>query len=124
MDALSQIGNNFVDIFLTIVKYLLYTLVVLSVLRWLTYRYLRILFFMPFIVVLIPLLSFFIPSFSFAYSLFLFGFLFVRYFGIQPTDRAIDLSEFQRRYGQTVSIIGNLIMIVGFVWGCYNILFA
>ena len=123
MDFIYQVGVNSISISITIGKYVIYTFCVTFFLHWLTYRYLRILFLIPFLVVLLPILTLLIPTFSVAYSLFLFGFLFIRHFGIQPTDRNIDLSPFQRKHGQTVNIIGNIFMIIGFLWGCYNILF-
>lgn len=68
-----------------------------------------------------PLIGFGLLRFSGAYSLFLFGQL-ALYLNKPTIDELADASMVRRQFGVLFGLVGGLCMVVGVVWGIFNLM--
>ena len=114
----------FFSVFAIIAKYTIYTILLLNILSVLFRRSLFLLIVRPIVLVLTLLATYMLlPDCSLAYIVFLAGSLISVYYGVNKSDRIIDLSRFQRSYGFQVTFLSNILKIAGFLWGGFNIVF-
>ena len=120
-----SILSTFIDFFLTMLKYVVFTIVVANISNFVLSKFnlmtrfiLQIIF-----TISIPILSIILfPTFSYAYLIFLFGFLMKLWFAPSSTTRVMDMSIFERKYGKLISITAMTMMLIGMTIGFYNLI--
>lgn len=120
-----NILSTFIDFFLIMLKYVVFTIVVANISNFVLSKFnlmtrfiLQIIF-----TISIPILSIILFStFSYAYLIFLFGFLMKLWFAPSSTTRVMDMSIFERKYGKLISITAMTMMLIGMTIGFYNLI--
>lgn len=120
-----SILSTFIDFFLIMLKYVVFTIVVANISNFILSKFnlmtrfiLQIIF-----TISIPILSIILfPTFSYAYLIFLFGFLMKLWFAPSSTTRVMDMSIFERKYGKLISITAMTMMLIGMTIGFYNLI--
>ena len=120
-----SILSTFIDFFLIMLKYVVFTIVVANISNFVLSKFnlmtrfiLQIIF-----TISIPILSIILfPTFSYAYLIFLFGFLMKLWFAPSSTTRVMDMSILERKYGKLISITAMTMMLIGMTIGFYNLI--
>lgn len=112
----------FIPDFIKFFIYLIYIILDNYILKCFLSKSITRLMIRPLFIFIMPLISLIFASIP--YALFLLGFNIQMIFGIKPTDKTINLSSFQIKYGNLCNFISLILLVVSIIWGTKNLIWG